>query len=273
MFSFPLFGQKETTEQFKIIQDLNIKEQSTYHFQIENSQLTMDSILRIQVLFNSMGKPLEKTVYDSTGIVACYKNYYRDDSLLIAHKTYFGQEKKPYSIAEFKRLKNGDTKSEKYYVDEKLNIKIKYKYNKQGLLYRRTTHINNKKGRRKEQQTTYYNQSNQVIKVESTGYTYPSIELEYDHLGQHLKTYRIDKKGNRKLYIEHEYNSNQQVLKRITYFQMDRKTLGPQGTMEVKAGDIQVKEFEYYQNGLIKSEKLFFNSELVAFIKHQYDLF
>lgn len=259
------FGQRFDEQQLELMKKNNVKEFLLFNHSID---VQNDSFLMTKVVFDTLGEIAKIIDYDSIEHHSYFENIYNSDSSLNERITYFGKEKRLSVNIIYKYDKNGNAESEKHFTDKQLDFEILFKYDKKHRLETKETIINNSK-----KTTKYsYDSLNQVVKIETDGYTYPSIELEYDERGNHIKTDRIDYGGNRIQYLEMKYNENNQLQSQKEYHQYSRNLFGILDEIEIKNGDISVKKYTYLQNGLIEKEELFLNDVQVSLKKNKYVL-
>lgn len=273
MLFLTISANSQEIEQTELIRELGIVEMVSFDFSVENGKIGEDSILGKKQVFNKWGLTSQKFSYRVGKQEEKEEYLYKEDTLLIERNyVYTNPDRKVVTKSVFKYGNNGKIKSEIFYDRDRKTLKRKYEYNDLNLLVNRITKTKQKSLIRKEISDYFYNDQNQLIKIESNGFTFPAIELKYDSLGNHFETNRIDHSEIKSKYLEKEYDKNGRLILKRLYYQEASSILGYEGKIDVNVGDVLVKEFIRSENGLIQFEKQFLNDELVSLRKNNYAL-
>jgi len=255
--------------QDSLIKNLGVETREAYLAEINDNQLSNHSNLAYFISFNELGNTTTFHSLDTTGTYPVQKHKYSWDNKLLEISTSFrNAPEKNYTIKNEFNYK-GERVCERNIQNNKTMFKTDFSYDKKGKLKEKVIHNLTKPGYKAKKQKYFYNKENQLIRTTASGFKYIANEMIYDENGNRTHTYRIDRNGNQIPYIEKEYNAQNQLIKATNY--------GPYLLLYKRRKkdkeEVMTITYTYFENGLLATEKVLINGDLLHFWEYEYVFF
>lgn len=257
-------------KQDSLIKNLRVETREAYLSEIQDGKISSHSNLAYFMSFNKLGNITIFHSNDTTGTypVETYK-YLWDNRLSEINITFKNKPERDYIVKNEYNLKKRKI-GERQIREDKVVFKTDFDYDKNGRLKKKSLNYVKVPATRAKKQKYFYDEDNQLIRRTATGFKYIANEMVYDRNGNRIYTYRVDRKGNKIPYIEKEYNAQNQLTKATNY--------GPYLLLcgnEKKSTkeDVMIVTYTYYENGLLATETVLRNEDLIYFWEYEYVFF
>jgi hypothetical protein len=220
--------------------------------------------------FNELGNITTFHSTDTTGTypVETYK-YLWNNRLSEIDIAFKNNPKRDYVIKNQYNEK-GIKVCERQIREDKVFFKTDFDYDKNGRLKKKSINYLRVPATKAKRTKYIYNNKNQLIKRTLIGFKHVEEKLNYDQYGNCIYTYRVDRNGRKNPYIDREYNAKNQLIKATNYGPL---ILLCGNEKESTKEDVMKISYTYYDNGLLATEVVLLNGDLLYSWEYEYTFF